>query len=350
MKVLSIIGARPQFIKAAVVSKAFTEYGINEVLINTGQHYDHNMSDVFIDNLDMKVPDYNFNVGSGSHAEMTALILSKSERIMLAESPDFVVVYGDTNSTLAGALAAVKLKIPIVHIEAGIRMLPKTMPEEINRVIVDRISSKLFCVTDLAVNNLKKENIQEGVIVSGDVMYDLFRKMKSKFDNKFKEQLNLKNKYILATLHRDYNVDDPSKLKKILIQLNNIADDYSIVFPLHPRTMKMIKQHSYEKYLEKLLITEPLSYSSLMGLLVNSKFIITDSGGLQKESYFADKRAIVVMPDTGWQELIDNNINILANENNLSDKVKEIILPTEFQKNIYGKGNAAQIIAENLKS
>ncbi|MDD2635205.1 MAG: UDP-N-acetylglucosamine 2-epimerase (non-hydrolyzing) [Bacteroidales bacterium] len=350
MKILSIIGARPQFIKAAIVSSALIEQGIDEVLVNTGQHYDYNMSGQFLDNLNMKLPDYNLNVGSGTHGKMTAAVLVGCENIILKENPDYVIVYGDTNSTLAGALAAAKLKVPVAHIEAGIRMHPKTMPEEINRVIVDRISTKLFCPTKLSIDNLKLENIKEGVILAGDVMYDIFIKMQKEFDFEIKKQIKIKDKYILATLHRDYNVDDPAKLEKIFIQLNEIANSYSVVFPLHPRTMKMIKQYSLEKYLDKLVITEPLSYSSLMGLLLDCEFIITDSGGLQKESYFAEKRAIVVMPDTGWQELIDNNINLLADENNICDKVNGILTPATFTKYIYGKGNAAQIIASALKN
>lgn len=350
MKVLSIIGARPQFVKAAIVSSAFLENNITEIVINTGQHYDYNMSGQFVENLNMKKPDYNLNVGSGSHAEMTAAILIGCEKVICAEKPDCVVVYGDTNSTLAGALAAAKLHVSVAHIEAGIRMLPKTMPEEINRVLVDRISSKLFCPTALAVNNLKNENIIQGVCLSGDVMFDIFLKMKSSFDNTLKREPRLRRKFVLTTLHRDYNVDDFVKLEKILLQLSSIASNYDIIFPIHPRTKKMIQSHSFEKYLDNLIVTEPLSYSELMGLLMDCEFVITDSGGLQKESYFAGKRAIVVMPDTGWQELIDFNINILADETNLYEKSLEITKPVQFTSNIYGTGNAAHLIAKNLLS
>lgn len=350
MKVLSVIGARPQFVKAAVVSNAFVAHNIHEIVINTGQHYDYNMSGQFLSNLNMKQPDFNLNVGSGSHAEMTAAILTGCEKIIIDTKPDFVVVYGDTNSTLAGALAAAKLHIPVAHIEAGIRMLPKTMPEEINRILVDRISSKLFCPTLLALENLKHENITQGVYLSGDVMYDIFLKMKDSFSRNLKQKLMLKRSFVLTTLHRDYNVDNYIKLELILKQLSAISNNFDVVFPIHPRTKKMIQLHSFEKYLGNLIVTEPLSYSELMGLLIDCEFVITDSGGLQKESYFASKRAIVVMPDTGWQELIDFNINILADETNLFEKSLEITKHVHFTPNIYGEGNASLLIAKNLLS
>lgn len=348
MKVLSIIGARPQFIKSAVVSKALKEYGITEVLVNTGQHYDYNMSDVFLKNLEMQNPKYNLNVGSGKHGEMTAAILIGCEKLILDEKPDKVMVYGDTNSTLAGALAAAKLKIPVAHVEAGIRMFPKDMPEEINRVLVDRISSDLFCPTEKAVNNLNLENIKTGVHLSGDVMYDLFIRMKFAFNISIKEQLNIKGKYILITMHRDYNVDNKEKLELILKKLSDIPREYSVVFPIHPRTKKMVEQFSLSHYLQRFLITEPLSYSDIMGLLLNCEFLITDSGGLQKESYFAGKRAVVLMPDTGWAELTDCGINLLADEHNISDKISEINKPISFVSGIYGTGNSSQIIAKLL--
>jgi UDP-GlcNAc3NAcA epimerase len=348
MKVLSIIGARPQFIKSAVVSKALKEYDINEILVNTGQHYDYNMSDVFLKNLNMQKPHYNLNVGSGKHGEMTAAILKGCEKLIIDENPDKLIVYGDTNSTLAGALAAAKLKVPVAHIEAGIRMLPKDMPEEINRVLVDRISSDLFCPTVKAVNNLKLENIKKGVYLSGDVMYDLFLQMKPSFNTNITDQLKLKGKYILITIHRDYNVDNKEKLEKILESLNDISEEYSIVFPIHPRTKKMVEQFSLSHYLNRFIITEPLSYSEIMGLVLNCEFLVTDSGGLQKESYFAGKRALVLMPDTGWAELTDCGINVLADEDNLTDTISEIVKPKSFISEIFGKGNSSQIIAETL--
>ena len=348
MKVLSIIGARPQFIKSAVVSKALKAQGINEVLVNTGQHYDYNMSKLFFENLNMRFPDYDLNVGSGTHGEMTAAILTGCEKLIIDEKPDKVIVYGDTNSTLAGALAAAKLKLPVAHVEAGIRMFPKDMPEEINRVLVDRISANLFCPTEKAVNNLKLENINKGVLLSGDVMYDLFLQMKSLFNTNITNDLKIKKKYILITLHRDYNVDDKNKLEQILKSLNEISDEYSIIFPIHPRTKKMVEQYSLTKYLERFIVTEPLSYSDIMGLLLDCEYLITDSGGLQKESYFAGKRAVVVMPDTGWVELTDCGINLLADEKNLLDKTIDIVKTSSFSTDIFGNGSASDIIAKAI--
>ncbi|HOE03776.1 MAG TPA: UDP-N-acetylglucosamine 2-epimerase (non-hydrolyzing) [Bacteroidales bacterium] len=345
MKILSIIGARPQFIKAAVVSKALLAQGLHEIVINTGQHYDYNMSDVFLKNLNMLPPHYNLGAGSGSHATMTAAILCGCEEVMIKEKPDWVLVYGDTNSTLAGALSAAKLKIPVAHVEAGIRMLPKDMPEEINRVLVDRISSLMFCPTLRAVQNLRNENIVNGVIHTGDVMLDLFQTMKSEFDVSIVEKLELKRPFVLVTLHRDYNVDNKNTLECILMELNQVAKSFEIVFPMHPRTAKRITNFGLEKLISSIKITEPLPYSSVMGLLSKSEFLITDSGGLQKESYFAGKRALVVMPDTGWIELTDARINVLAGVNEISGKINQISSSGNFITGIFGDGFASQKIA-----
>jgi len=287
MKVLSLIGARPQFIKEAILQEKLKENGIQEIVVHSGQHYDYNMSDVFFKVLKMREPDYNLNIGSGSHAVVTGKIMIAFEEVVVKEKPDIIVVYGDTNTTVAGALVGAKLKIPIAHVEAGIRQEPKDMPEEINRVLTDHVSTYLFCPSELAVKNLEKENIKKGVYFVGDIMYDLFLKMKPYFDYSIIQKYDLKeNEYIVCTIHRDFNTDDPNKLKSILEGISHIADLIEIIFPVHPRTQKRIAEFGLDALLRNVIVTEPLDYLKMMGLLENSFMVITDSGGLQKEAYF----------------------------------------------------------------
>jgi UDP-N-acetylglucosamine 2-epimerase (non-hydrolysing) len=308
------------------------------------------MSDVFFKDLDIKKPDYFLNVQSSKHGEMTAKIMIEFEKIVGKESPDLVIVYGDTNTTLAGALVASKLKISIAHIEAGIRMNPKDMPEEINRVLTDRISSLLFCPSGLAVENLKSEGIKESVYFVGDIMYDLYLNMEPEFKYDTFENLGLKDEgFVLVTLHRDYNVDNKEKLESILRQLLKLGDENKVVFPIHPRTKKNIRNFGMEKLLNEIEVTEPLDYSNLMGLVKKCKYVITDSGGLQKEAYFARKRAFVVMPDTGWQELVDSGLNVLCDPDNLYDKTQEIKTYT-YVKEIYGNGRAGEEIVDYISN
>lgn len=349
MKIISLIGNRPQFIKEAILCQEFKKNNINEIIVNSGQHYDYNMADIFFKSLNINKPKYNLQVGSGKHGEMTGKIMTEFEKVLEIEKPDLVLVYGDTNTTLAGALVAAKMKIKIAHIEAGIRMVPKDMPEEINRVLTDRISDFLFCPSQKSIQNLKKEGITKNVFFTGDVLYDLFLKMKSKFSlNTFKKLKLIPNKYILSTLHRDYNVDNKEKLEKILKQLNLINKKIPIVFSVHPRTKKRIEDFKLNRYIENLIITEPLDYLDLMGLLINCKSIITDSGGLQKESYFAGKIGFILMPDAGWTELIDNKYNFLCDENNLYDHVSQDH-QTPNIKNIYGNGKSGKKITNIVK-
>lgn len=351
MKIISLVGARPQFIKEAILAKEFKKRNIKEILVHSGQHYDINMSSAFFKELNIKKPDYYLKVGSGNHAEMTGKIMIAFENIVLKEKPNFIIVYGDTNTTLAGAITGAKLKIPIAHIEAGIRMKPKDMPEEINRVLVDRISSFLFCPSDQAIKNLKKEGIiGKNVINTGDIMYDLYLTMEKifKYDIYHDFQLN-KNKFVVVTLHRDYNVDNKKILKNILIQLQKINKEIKIIFPIHPRTKKRINEFKLLNYLKKIKTIEPLDYLNLMGLIKKSYKVITDSGGLQKETYFAHKHSVVLMPDTGWRELITNKWNILANENNLYNKVFSKNWKSKYIPNIYGVGNAGQKIVNILQ-
>lgn len=349
MKILSIIGARPQFVKEAIIQKEINKYDdITEVVVHTGQHYDENMSDIFFQVLNMRKPDYNLGINGSSHGQMTGEMLIELEKIMIKEKPDVVILYGDTNSTLAGALAAVKLKIKVAHIEAGLRQEPKDMPEEINRVLTDRISSYLFVPSEYGMENLKKEGITENIYFTGDVMYDIFLEMIPYFDESLIEKLGLeKNNYIVMTMHRDFNVDEPEKLKSILEEVAKINTEIPVVWPLHPRTSARIKTFNLEYLIKDLKILDPIDYLNLMGLTKYSKKILTDSGGFQKESYFSDKEAVVIMPDTSWRELTDKKINQLANPLEIYEKIMRNS-NNEFEKGIYGNGDSAKQIISIL--
>ena len=350
MKILSIVGARPQFVKEAVIQNEINKYDdIEEVVVHTGQHYDSNMSGVFFDVLNMRKPDYNLGIKASKHGEMTGKMIIELEEIMLKEKPDVVLLYGDTNSTLAGAIAASKLKVKIAHVEAGLRQEPKDMPEEINRVLTDRISSYLFTSSNLGVDNLKQEGITQGVFFTGDVMYDIFLNMKPKFDYTLMEKLDLKeNQYIMMTLHRDFNVDIPQKLEKILKEVNKISKEIKVVLPIHPRTKKRIDEFGFTDLTSEILMIEPIDYLQLMGLTQNCYKVITDSGGYQKEAYFSGKQAVVIMPDTSWRELTDLELNILSEEGDIYQNVMES-KPVEYVKDIYGDGKAAEKIVSILR-
>jgi UDP-GlcNAc3NAcA epimerase len=349
LKILSIIGARPQFVKEATIQKEINKHpDIKEVVVHTGQHYDENMSGIFFDVLNMRKPDYNLGIQSSLHGEMTALMIIELEKIMIVEKPDIIVLFGDTNSTLAGAIAASKLKIKIAHVEAGLRQEPKHMPEETNRVLTDRISNYLFAPSNLGIENLKKEGITDNVHFTGDVMYDVFLKMKPKFNYSVIDELNIReNDYIIMTLHRDFNVDFPDKLGKILKDVNRISNEIKVVLPVHPRTKMRIQEFGLENLTTNIQIIEPIDYLSLMGLTEKCFKVITDSGGYQKEAYFAGKQAVIVMPDTSWRELTDAGLNVLTNEDGIylnTMKSQKI----ECIKNIYGDGNAAEKIISVL--
>jgi len=350
MKLLSLIGARPQIIKEAILNNEFKKHNVEEILVHSGQHYDFNMSDIFFQSLNVKTPDYNLGIGSGTHGEMTGRIMIKFEKIVMKEKPEVILVYGDTNTTLAGALVGAKLKIPVAHVEAGIRQEPKDMPEEINRVVTDHISTFLFCPSKIAVKNLENEGITKGVYFVGDVMYDLFKIMEPKFEDEAYKEFGLsENEYIVLTLHRDFNVDNKEKLEKILKALKEISKIKPIFFPIHPRTKKRIKEFGFERYLENVVMSEPLDYPKLMGIVKHSNKVITDSGGLQKEAYFAGKRCVVLMPDTGWRELVEAGWNMLADENNLVEKVLTESRIT-YPNGMYGDGNAGEKIVRKLIS
>jgi len=358
-KVLSLVGARPQFIKEAVVNEAVRKANAWEhVLVNSGQHYDFSMAGTFFEELNIPVPKYNMGVGSGTHSEQTADAMCKFENILLDEKPDMVLLYGDTNTTLAGAIAASKLHIPIAHVEAGPRTYNKLFPEEVNRVLTDHISGLLFACTSLNVENLAKEGIVQGVHNAGDVMYDLYAKMRTRLspEAEMAKHSLVEGKFIIATIHRDFNTDNRDTLQSILTGLNIVLRDFDlkVLLPLHPRTRNKISLFGLEEMLDKIIVTEPLGYLELMSLTQKASFVITDSGGFQKESYWAGKRGILTMPQ-GWQEITDTGWHTLIGDPIEADwqfLISEIMQPFDYPANIFGDGHAAEkivkVISETL--
>jgi len=318
MKIMSIVGARPNFIKMFPLIKEITRQGIDHSLVHTGQHYDYEMSDVFFIELNIKATTF-LNVGSGLHGYQTGNMLIRLEKIMLEEKPDIVLVPGDTNTTLAGALAAAKLHIPVGHIEAGLRSFDRGMPEEINRILVDHCSDYLFCPTETAVKNLKNEGIKENrIFLVGDTMVEACDQCLeiAKRESKIFEKYNIPNKYFLATVHRAENTDNKSRLENIINAFINL--DTKVVFPLHPRTAK--KLHEYKLYemligSENILLTKPLGYLDFLILLSKAEVVITDSGGVQKEAFFFQKPCITLRETTEWKETIELGQNILVGTN-----------------------------------
>lgn len=350
MKVLTVIGARPQFIKAAPVSKALRSAGHSEYLLHTGQHYDHLMSRIFFDEMGIPEPDINLSVGSGTHGVQTGTILIEIENVLLQETPDVVLVYGDTNSTLAGALAAIKLHIPVAHVEAGLRSFNRTMPEEHNRVLTDHCADWLFCPTQTAVDHLRAEGVTHGVHLVGDTMYDavlqysdLAEKQSAVLDD-----LNLDPKaYLLATVHRPYNTDQPENLRNILEAF--IESGYPVVFPVHPRTRQRLTQFEGDLPLDRIRLIEPVGYLDMLLLEKNARMILTDSGGIQKEAYFFGVPCTTLRPETEWVETLNDGWNELVS----ADK-KRILARVHSEPNtgkpapVFGDGHAAEIIAQVL--
>jgi UDP-GlcNAc3NAcA epimerase len=351
-KIVTVIGARPQFIKSSVVSLQFQQFGIEEVIVHTGQHFDENMSQIFFDEMEIPAPRYNLNIHSLPQAAMTGQMMEKIEQILIAERPDNLLVYGDTNSTLAGALAAAKLQIPVIHIEAGLRSFNNAMPEEINRILTDRISSLLFCPTDISVQNLKNEgfnNFDKTIVKNGDVMQDAALHFAEKAESKSQiiSRLDLKD-FVLATFHRQENTTQIENLKNIVEGLNLLNRKIPVIVPLHPGTRNIILKFNI---LTEFRVIEPVGYLDMLMLLKNCKLVITDSGGLQKEAYFFDKHCITLRNESEWRELIENGYNILAGTN--PQKLLQafdllINTKTNFAKNLYGNGNAAKIAVENI--
>jgi len=352
MRAVSIIGARPQFIKEAIVGAELRKAGIDEVLVNTGQHYDANMSDVFIEGLNIKTPDYNLGVGSGSHAYQTATTILRLEEVVLKEEPDVIIVYGDTNATVAGALVGTKLKIPVAHVEAGLRHRPKSQPEEINRRATDAISDLLFCPTINALENLSRENLSNRAHFVGDVMYDLFLKTSRSLALEFFHTNPSigKEEFILVTIHRDFNTDDAYRLEEILKALTILSRSYRIIFPIHPRTKRAIERLDLQRHLHNIVILEPQSYGKMMHLLLNCKSVISDSGGLQREAYFARKGCVIPMPENSWPEIITAGYGVLvdANAREIVDAVLNKQKVSLHAEELFGDGNAAEKICRIL--
>lgn len=348
-RVVSIVGARPQFIKVKPISEAFLKYKeyIEEIIIHTGQHYDDNMSEIFFKELDIKKPVINLGVGSGTHAEQTAKIMRRLEKQLKYISPHIVIVYGDTNSTLAGALVSAKMNIPIAHVEAGLRSFNMRMPEEINRIVTDRLSSLLFAPTERAVKNLKMEGITQGVYKVGDVMVDCLLM----FKNKIKEKKDILNKlrispkkYCLLTIHRAENTEDKERLKNIIEIMDELGESIDIIFPVHPRTAKYLRKFKIK--FKNIIAIEPVSYIPMLVLEKNARIIVTDSGGIQKEAYIFGVPCITLRKETEWIETIKNKGNYLAGADKKSIKVlffklmknKEVSIK---YKEVYGKGDAS---------
>lgn len=355
MKLLTIVGARPQFIKAAAVSRVVARTkNLQEVMVHTGQHFDKNMSDVFFQEMEIPHPDYNLDINSMTHGAMAGRMLEEIEKVLIKEKPGIVMVYGDTNSTIAGALAARKLHIKVAHVEAGLRSFNMRMPEEINRILTDRISDLLFCPTDTAVNNLKKEGFEQygcKIVKNGDVMYDtaIYYAGKSSKKSNIIKQLGLKKKpFILTTIHREENTDNRKNLQSIIEALNQINKEAAIIFPVHPRTQNCMKKAGIVPGFTPIA---PVGYFDMIELLKNCSLVITDSGGLQKEAFFFKKFCLTIREQTEWTELVDNGVNfIVGMEKEKIYKQFRALFKAPFTSKsvLYGKGNAAKIIAEEL--
>ncbi len=377
IKVLNIVGARPQIIKASAISRAIRRHfseSITEVLVHTGQHYDKEMSDVFFDELEIHKPNYNLGVGSAGHGKQTALMITGIEEVLLKEQPDCVVLYGDTNSTLAGALAASKLHFPVIHIEAGLRSFNKTMPEEMNRIVADHASTLLFAPTNAAFKNLMNEGFKPEnsppftidnpkIFLTGDIMYDntlFYAELAEKKKSNLLELLDLeRDNFVLVTIHRDMNTDDPSRLNSILVALKDLAEEHNTKFimPFHPRTINSLKS-KHENLFSKLgsisniSIIPPVSFLEMILLEKNCKMIITDSGGVQKESHFFKKPCIVLRKETEWIELVINGTAKLADADPL--KIREVFNHfSEQNVNLdypafYGDGKTAEFVISEV--
>lgn len=353
MKIVTIIGARPQFVKAAVLNRLIKEdSSIEEVLVHTGQHFDASMSDVFFEQMDIAKPDYHLEVNSLTHGAMTGRMLEKIEEVLLKEKPDVVLVYGDTNSTIAGALAAQKLHIPVAHVEAGLRSFNMNMPEEANRIVTDRISSILFAPTSTAIFNLDNEGFKNhpiDIVQTGDIMLDAALYYAKKSKEKSSLKIDLSENFILCTLHRAENTDDPKVLRSIVDALNDINSRMKILLPLHPRTKKMLEKYSIQLEFETL---KPVGYFEMIELLKNCSLVMTDSGGLQKEAYFFQKACVTLRNETEWTELVENGFNQLAGseKNTIITKVNSMLSKElDFSKELYGKGRAGKEILAELK-
>ena len=353
MKLVTIVGARPQFIKAAAVSREVAKHkDVQELIVHTGQHFDSNMSDVFFEEMHIPKPNYNLNINGLSHGAMTGQMMEKIEQVLLNEKPDWVLVYGDTNSTIAGALAARKLHIKVAHVEAGLRSFNMRMPEEVNRILTDRISNILFCPTDEAIKNLHLEgfeNIDATIVKSGDVMQDaaLFYAERARAPH-----FDVPERFILATIHRAENTDDPERLKGIFEALTEISQEIDIVLPLHPRTRKILEKSSFMMDSERFHLIDPVGYLEMVFLLQHAQLVMTDSGGLQKEAFFFEKPCITLRDETEWVELVHNGYNSVVGANKVAiiKAWQNQNYKLDFSKNLYGGGQASELIIKELKN
>lgn len=360
MKIVTIVGARPQFIKAAAISRALRERrhaagagATIERIVHTGQHYDRNMSEVFFEEMDIPKPDYNLEIAGGSHGQMTGRMLESVEAVLLQEKPDWLLIYGDTNSTLAGALAAAKLHIPVAHVEAGLRSFNMRMPEEVNRILADRVSTLLFCPTSTAVKNLHAEGVRDGVHDVGDVMYDVslfYRDLAAERSTVLDGLKLVEGNYVLATCHRAENTDDPLRLRGIVEALAIIARQMPVVLPLHPRTRKLLAEQGLSAALGAVKVIDPVSFLDMVRLEQSAQAIVTDSGGVQKEAYFFGVPCLTTRDETEWVETVD------AGWNRLVGADAEVIVSAyaALQRPVarpllYGDGHAADRILDLLE-
>ncbi|MDN7025428.1 UDP-N-acetylglucosamine 2-epimerase (non-hydrolyzing) [Methanoculleus sp. FWC-SCC1] len=354
MKIVSVVGARPQFVKCAPVSRDLRRRH-DEVLVHTGQHYDHGMSAVFFAELAIPKPDYNLAVGSGSHGRQTGAMLAAIEDVLIKEEPDLVLVYGDTNSTLAGSLAAAKLHIPAAHVEAGLRSFDRTMPEEINRVVSDHVADLLFCPTGTAVANLRSEGVTAGVHLVGDVMLDalLYNRTIAEERSQILETLDLAaGGYCVATVHRQSNTDDRRALTRLVDAFAALAEP--LVFPVHPRTVKFLREFNlYDRLASAshVRLIEPLGYLDMLQVLAHARLVLTDSGGVQKEAYMLEVPCITLRENTEWVETVEDGWNTLVG----TDTAAIIAAASEFapaggQRAVFGDGNASRKIAEIISN
>jgi UDP-GlcNAc3NAcA epimerase len=358
MKIVTVVGARPQFIKAAAVSRALLarrDAGLSEVLVHTGQHYDKMMSDVFFDELGIRAPAYNLAIAGGGHGAMTGRMLEALERVFVDERPDWVLIYGDTNSTLAAALAASKLHIPIAHVEAGLRSFNMRMPEEVNRIVADRLSTLLLCPTETAVGNLQREGVTDGVHLVGDVMYDVALHFAKAADEhqELLSRLGVQAKaYALATCHRAETTDDPEQLGGVVAGLAEIARHQPVVLPIHPRTRGKLAEFGLTDRLGTVQLIEPVSYLDMVTLEKNAAVIVTDSGGIQKEAFFYRVPCVTTRRETEWVETVDAGWNVLVGTDSraMVSAVESLAQRQRVEVQPYGDGDAANRILDLLQA
>ena len=353
MKIINIVGARPQFIKFSSISREIINRGnIQSITIHTGQHYDQDMSDIFFKQMQLPLPDYNLNINEQLHGAMTGKMLEGIETILIKENPEWVLVYGDTNSTLAGALAAAKLHIKVGHVEAGLRSYNMKMPEEVNRILTDRISNMLFCPTLAAEKNLINEGFRDfdiQIVKSGDIMYDT-NLYYNKYAQKPKSIAEHSKEFILLTIHRAENTDNIDRLVSLIEAMNSLSKKNGIIFPIHPRTRKIIKANQIELS-PRIKLIDPVGYLSMIWLIAHCKVVMTDSGGLQKEAYFFKKPCITLRNETEWIELVENGFNIIAGaDTNMIISSYHNLTDIDWTRNtnLYGNGKTSATIIENL--